>query len=110
MPSLRRARDDETLGIIDWEHAAIGDPAYDLAIVTRGVRRPFQVAGGMRKLLDAYHARARAAVSPRDVHLYELCLMARFWEAGAREFGRGSAMVEDRGRAFRGLLERAARA
>jgi thiamine kinase-like enzyme len=28
--------------VIDWEYAIRGHPAYDLAIVTRGTRRPFQ--------------------------------------------------------------------
>jgi hypothetical protein len=37
--------------VIDWERAAGGDPAYDLAIVTRGVRRPFQVDDGLELLL-----------------------------------------------------------
>jgi len=33
---------EEPFGIIDWEFATRGDPAEELAIVTRGVRRPFQ--------------------------------------------------------------------
>ena len=32
---------DPEIAVIDWECAQIGDAAYDLAIVTRGVRRPF---------------------------------------------------------------------
>ncbi len=39
--------------VIDWEYARVGDPAYDLAIVTRGVRRPFQVVGGDERLLES---------------------------------------------------------
>ncbi len=35
-------------GIIDWEFALRGDPAMDLAVVTRGVRRPFQIDKGLR--------------------------------------------------------------
>jgi len=30
--------------VINWEYATRGDPAYDLAIVTRGVEQPFQIA------------------------------------------------------------------
>src|SRR5262249_23187799 len=35
--------DTNVLGLIDWSNAIIGDPAWDLAITTRGVRQPFQV-------------------------------------------------------------------
>src|SRR6478752_2542760 len=35
--------------LIDWEYCAIGDPAYDLAVVTRGARQPFQVARGVER-------------------------------------------------------------
>ena len=30
--------DDDQLTLVDWEFARVGDPAYDLAIVTRGAR------------------------------------------------------------------------
>ena len=33
------------VGVIDWERATRGDPAYDLAITTRGTARPFGKAG-----------------------------------------------------------------
>jgi len=59
--------DDEPPGVIDWAAAQIGDPAYDLAIVTRGVRQPFQVAGGLERLLNAYNARARLPLTATDV-------------------------------------------
>jgi hypothetical protein len=37
---------DSPRHVIDWEYARTGDPAYDLAIVTRGVKRPFQIDRG----------------------------------------------------------------
>ncbi|HEX7671391.1 MAG TPA: phosphotransferase, partial [Polyangiaceae bacterium] len=37
----------ERPALIDWERCALGDPAYDLAVVTRGVRRPFQIDRGL---------------------------------------------------------------
>jgi aminoglycoside phosphotransferase (APT) family kinase protein len=69
---------DEPLGLIDWEYATRGDPAYDLAIVTRGVRRPFQASGGFEKLLDAYNERAARPVLAREVRFHELCLVLRW--------------------------------
>jgi aminoglycoside phosphotransferase (APT) family kinase protein len=38
---------DEPDAVVDWEYAELGDPAYDLAIVTRGARKPFQLAQGL---------------------------------------------------------------
>ena len=43
-----------TSTLIDWEFACRGDPAYDLAIVTQGTRRPFQVNRGLERLLEFY--------------------------------------------------------
>jgi len=42
-----------TISVIDWECARIGDPAYDLAIVTRGARQPLKESGGFDRLLAA---------------------------------------------------------
>jgi aminoglycoside phosphotransferase len=53
--------------LIDWELARRGDPAYDLAIVTRGVRRPFGVEHGLERLLAAYHAAGGHPVTAREV-------------------------------------------
>lgn len=63
----------------DWEYAQLGDPAYDLAIVTRGVRRPFQIDGGMDRLLDSYNRVGGVEVSRAHVHLHELALAARWY-------------------------------
>jgi aminoglycoside phosphotransferase (APT) family kinase protein len=68
----------EPLGLIDWEWAELGDPAYDLAIVTRGARRPFQTPGGLDRLLEAYAVRS-SEIKRGHVHLYELCMIARWY-------------------------------
>jgi aminoglycoside phosphotransferase (APT) family kinase protein len=69
----------EPPAIIDWEAAMRGDPAYDLAIVTRGVRRPFQIDRGLGRLLDAYAACGPRRITASAVHLYELCLAGRWY-------------------------------
>lgn len=79
---LLTLRDDIALAVIDWEYAELGDPAADLAIVTRGQRQPFQTAGGLDLLLDAYRAHGgRADVSRAHVRLFELCLLAGWYRA-----------------------------
>lgn len=69
----------EPTGVLDWEYAMRGDPAYDLAIVTRGARQPFQTAGGLALLLAAYAARASQHVTACEVHLHELCIVGRWY-------------------------------
>ncbi|HEY0555390.1 MAG TPA: aminoglycoside phosphotransferase family protein [Thermoanaerobaculia bacterium] len=68
----------EPPGLIDWERAKLGDPAYDLAIVTRGVRQPFQIGGGLDRLLEAYAAYG-SEIRREQVHLYERCMMAGWY-------------------------------
>jgi aminoglycoside phosphotransferase (APT) family kinase protein len=65
-------------GVIDWHHAEIGDPAADLAIVTRGIRRPFQIDDGRQKLLDSYNERATTEVSPESLRFFELGMITRW--------------------------------
>ncbi|HEX7186551.1 MAG TPA: phosphotransferase [Thermoanaerobaculia bacterium] len=98
----------ELPGLIDWEYARLGDPAYDLAIVTRGARRPFQLADGLDRLLDAYAARSWE-VRKEHVRLYELCLLARGYlealEGGVRTHPPEVMLDRLRG-AFRRVTER----
>ncbi|WP_437728226.1 phosphotransferase family protein [Sorangium sp. So ce861] len=70
---------EQPYAVIDWEYATRGDPAYDLAIVTRGSARPFQIDHGLRRFLDAYAAQGRPRIEAAAVHLYELCLVGRWY-------------------------------
>jgi len=63
--------------LIDWENAQIGDPAYDLARVTRAARQPFKRDDGLQRLVDAYARRGGVSgVTAAHVRLHELCLAA----------------------------------
>lgn len=65
--------------VLDWENACVGDPAYDLAVVTRGRRHPFgKGRGNLARLLEAYNARARHPIEPQRVHFYEACIQVNF--------------------------------
>jgi aminoglycoside phosphotransferase (APT) family kinase protein len=96
---------DEAPAVIDWEFCRMGDPAFDLAIVTRGVRRPFQMARGLDRLLDAYAAAGGDPIKRSEVHLYELCLAARWYREALH--GRGSEPPEQALAKLRGILGRA---
>jgi aminoglycoside phosphotransferase (APT) family kinase protein len=71
---------DDRDAVIDWEYAQFGDPAYDLAIVTRGVWRPFQIEKGMERLLEAYAKAGGAEVTRAHVNLTSW----RWWRVGTR--------------------------
>jgi len=72
----------ERLGVIDWEYAQIGDPAYDLAIVTRGNARLCGARDGVMRLVDACREAGGAPVTPADVTTHEL-LLVMSWLADA---------------------------
>jgi len=63
------------LGVIDWEYARIGDPAYDLAIVTRGNARLCGLNNGLKRLLAAYHEAGGIDIVQADVVVHELFLV-----------------------------------
>jgi len=90
--------------VIDWEYARYGDPAYDLAIVTRGIKRPFQIVDGLVRLLDAYHGHGGCEVTADHVHVHELCMLAGWYRTALKERGEFAADQElDR---LRALLRR----
>jgi aminoglycoside phosphotransferase (APT) family kinase protein len=90
--------------VIDWEYCRRGDPAYDLAIVTRGARRPFQVSGGLEKLLAAYRSAGGETISPVAVHFYEVCMTAGWVRDAMRS--RDQALVEHAAIPLQSLLRR----
>lgn len=67
---------EDLVGVIDWEAARLGDPAYDLAIMTRGRRKPFGRTDGLKRLLDAYNQTADVPLSEKEVRFHEMSLMA----------------------------------
>jgi aminoglycoside phosphotransferase (APT) family kinase protein len=99
--------DDGPPVVLDWSEATLGDPAYDLAIVTRGARRPFQVTGGLQRLLEEYNRHAERPLSGADVHVYELCLRGKLYQDAVADHGAGSAHAESLQRAMIGVLRRA---
>lgn len=90
--------------VIDWEYARCGDPAYDLAIVTRGGWRPFRIADGLARLLDAYRHHGGLDARAEHVHIHELAMIAGWYRTALAEHAELAAAQElDR---MRGLLRR----
>ena len=93
--------------VIDWEYSMLGDPAYDLAIVTRGLRRPFKRSDGLQLLVDAYRRASGVELRAREIHVHELLLHIRWHQASCRGEGRHPRDVTLEH--LRGVLGRAAR-
>lgn len=96
----------ELSGILDWDFATLGDPAYDLAIATRGSPRPFKVVGGLRKLLEIYNSLVEKPLLPSNVQLYELCIRAHHFADAVRQRGRKSPHAQQLGGEFVSLMRR----
>ena len=96
----------EPLALIDWEFCRMGDPAYDLAIVTRGTRRPFQMADGLSRLLESYEQAGGERIRPASVHFHEICLAVSWYRAALD--GEGAELPEQALGRVRGILGRAA--
>ena len=98
------AAEDAPPALIDWEYAQAGDPAYDLAIVTRGARQPFKLPDGLTALVEAYTEAGGVGVTVAHVRLFELALAANWYveSLGGRTQEGPEAML---GR-LRGILRR----
>ncbi len=104
-------RDDSLVGAVDWEMARIGDPAYDLAIVSRGNRKVLGMKEGLRVLVEEYVNSGGSPISLTDVHVHELLLVLNWLEEAWREHqgsqsgGHGPDFYEGK---LRSLFRRAA--
>jgi aminoglycoside phosphotransferase (APT) family kinase protein len=76
--------DGEQLSLVDWEFARIGDPAYDLAIVTRGQRKLLGKTGAARILLESYNSAGCTGLTMRDIRVHEIILVLN-WLVEKRE-------------------------
>lgn len=101
-------RENSRIGLVDWEMARIGDPAYDLAIVSRGNRKVLGVNDGVKVLAEEYLNQGGSPISLVDVRIHELLLVLGWLEEAWREphaGGHGPEFYEDK---LRSLFRRAA--
>ncbi len=82
---------EEPPAVLDWEYAGLGDPAYDLAVVTRGKPKPFDLGNGFALMMKAYAAKGGKRIQASEVRVHELCLVARWYRETAAEKGESSA-------------------
>jgi aminoglycoside phosphotransferase (APT) family kinase protein len=105
--NLKLPIESDVVGVIDWAAARIGDPAYDIAIITRCARKPFGIPDGRERLLDAYNRRVRNPITLFDVHLYELVLAAHWYQDACDTQRAGSGHAANQLAMWRSLLKRA---
>jgi aminoglycoside phosphotransferase (APT) family kinase protein len=77
-------QEDGGIGVVDWECARIGDPAYDLAIVTRGARKPMGIPGGVQRLVQFYNEAAEDDISVNAVMVHEMLLHLNWLNKAAK--------------------------
>ena len=71
---------EDGMFVIDWEYSRLGDPSYDLAIVTRGVKKPFQVESGLERLIDSYLASGGQEIEKKNVHVHEILFVIGWYQ------------------------------
>lgn len=86
-----------SLGVLDWQTAHLGDPAYDVAILTRGERAPLGDARGLERLIAAHAAARGPALSAESVRFFELALLVR-WIAREASAQDAASQAEFEGR------------
>lgn len=79
-------QEEPPVAVVDWEMARIGDPAYELAIVSRGDRRVLGVRNGLKALVEDYLEYGGKPLSLRDVRAQELLLVLHWLEEAWREY------------------------
>ncbi len=75
-------RETHQIGVVDWEDALIGDPAYEIAIFTGGERQPHGVPNGFMRSIELYNEKSERRISAKDVMVYAL-LIRMNWLADA---------------------------
>lgn len=96
------ARNRWQVALIDWEFAEIGDPASDLAIVTRGDQKLMGIRNGLDLLMESYRHAGGTQLSASDVRIHELLLCLNWLQESAeaekkgRRHGHGPDHYEQR--------------
>jgi hypothetical protein len=84
------SRENAMVGVVDWEMAQVGDPAYDLAIVSRGNWKVLGVKEGLRVLLGEYLKSGGKPISLTNVQVHELLMVLNWLEESWREYQKPS--------------------
>ena len=74
--------------VVDWQEAQIGDPAYDLAVVTRGAPKPLGVPHGLERLVELYNETAEQKLPASAVIAHELLLQLGWLDDSVKDHKR----------------------
>lgn len=81
----------QKIGVVDWEYAQIGDPAYDLAVATGGARKPLKECGGLEKLLATYARASGVEVLKSAVQIHEILMHLHWMDEAVKSRAGGDA-------------------
>lgn len=80
--------DDVSISVVDWESVTIGDPAYELAMISQGHRRAFKARGQkVSQLVGHYNNRAETHIRLHHVRFWEVWLRATLFLRAYEEQG-----------------------
>jgi aminoglycoside phosphotransferase (APT) family kinase protein len=99
--------DDHRVGVVGFERATRGDPARELATLTRGMKKPFGVDDGFDRTLDEYARAGGAPIEASDVRVYEALLLAGVVRASYAKGTSGGSAVPPETQRLVALLKRA---
>jgi aminoglycoside phosphotransferase (APT) family kinase protein len=94
------ATSDRKLAIVDWELARIGEPAVDLAAISRANRHIAGSEDGFERLLSAYRQARGRPVETIDVRLNELVLVLAWLGVRWRQRGKDNQRPKTAGEPF----------
>ena len=77
---------DAPVAVVDWEMAQVWEPAYELAIVSRGDRKVLGVKNGLKVFVEEYLDCGGQPVSVDDVRVHEFLLLLNWLEESWREY------------------------
>lgn len=78
--------------VLDWDDVQYGDPALELAVVTRGYETVFGSGGSRLELLEAYERVGQREIGDEELRFWELVVLAREYKTA--EGSRAKWLVE----------------
>lgn len=80
--------DDVSISVVDWESVTIGDPAHEVAMISRGHRKAFKARGQkISTLVGHYNNRAETHIRLQHVRFWEVWLRATLFLQAYEEEG-----------------------
>lgn len=92
------------VSVVDWEQIGVGDPAFELAAITRGHTTVYGTGETARRLLKLYNRCAPQPIAMRRVEFWEPIVVAKRWRRLVQRRGAEDARTDELLQRIRRLL------